>query len=112
MLSINEIKLGKVLLENKEPYIVIKTDHHKVARGGAVLKLKLKNLINSNVLERTFQGSDKAEEAATEIKKVNYNKKVYCVELPKFHTLLIRRNGKVAWSGNCRCSFVPIREDV
>ena len=72
MLSLNEIKLGKILLENSEPYIVVKTEHHKVARGGAVLKVKLKNLINSNVLERTYQGNDKAEEANTEKKKAQF----------------------------------------
>jgi elongation factor P len=72
MLSLNEIKLGKVLLENSEPYIVIKTEHHKVARGGAVLKVKLKNLINNNILEKTFQGNDKAEEAGIKKKKAQF----------------------------------------
>ena len=72
MLSLNEIKIGKVIQVNNDPYVVTKTDHHKVARGGAVLKTKLKNLINGNVLERTFQGNDKAEEASTEKKKANF----------------------------------------
>ncbi|MFH1427373.1 MAG: elongation factor P, partial [Patescibacteria group bacterium] len=44
----------------------------KTGRGGAVLKTKLKNLINGNILEKTFQGNDKAVEAETETKKVNY----------------------------------------
>lgn len=68
----NEIKVGKVIEINNEPYIVIKTDHHKMGRGGAVLKTKLKNLISANVLEKTFQGNDKAEEANIERKKANY----------------------------------------
>lgn len=72
MLSMNEIKVGKVIEINNEPYIVIKTDHHKMGRGGAVLKTKLKNLISANVLEKTFQGNDKAEEANIERKKANY----------------------------------------
>ena len=72
MLNLNEIKIGKVIQINNEPYVVTKTDHHKVARGGAVLKTRLKNLINGNVLERTFQGNDKAEEANTEKKKANF----------------------------------------
>lgn len=72
MLNINEIKLGKLIQISDEPYIVIKTDHHKVARGGAVLKTKLKNMINGNVLEKTFQGNDKVEEALTEKKKANF----------------------------------------
>ena len=72
MLSLNEIKIGKVILANKAPFVVIRTDHHKVARGGAVLKVKLKNLIDGSVLDKTFQGNDKAEEADTEKKKANF----------------------------------------
>ena len=72
MLSIKDIKIGKIILNNNEPYIVIKADHHKMGRGGAVLKTKLKNLITGNALEKTFQGNDKAEEADIERKKANY----------------------------------------
>lgn len=72
MLSMNEIKLGKVLTINNEPFVVIKTDHHKMGRGGAVLKVKMKNLVSGAVLERTYQGNDKAEEAQTQTKKANY----------------------------------------
>jgi elongation factor P len=72
MLNFNEIKTGKVIKINAEPYIIIKTDHHKMGRGGAVLKVKCRNLINGNILERTYQGAEKAEEAETETKKANF----------------------------------------
>lgn len=72
MLSISEIKLGKIIKVNNEPFVVTRADHHKMGRGGAVLKTKLKNLINGNVLDKTFQGNDKAEPAETEKKKANY----------------------------------------
>lgn len=72
MLNLNEIKNGKIIKINNEPFVIIKTDHHKMGRGGAVLKTKLRNLINGNLLEKTFQGNDKAEEAETEKKKANY----------------------------------------
>ena len=72
MLSLSEIKIGALLKIGGEPYAVIKADHHKMGRAGAVLKTKLKNLINGNILERTFQGSDKAEEAETDTQKTNY----------------------------------------
>lgn len=39
----------------------------------------------------------------TEQKTVDYNGIIYDVELEKFHTLIIRREGKVCVSGNCRC---------
>ena len=72
MLSLNEIKIGKIIQVSGEPYIVARTDHHKMGRGGAVLKVKLKNLISGSVLDKTYQGNEKAEEAETQKKKVNF----------------------------------------
>ncbi len=72
MLSLSEIKIGVLLKIAGEPYVVVKAEHHKMGRGGAVLKTKLKNLINGNILERTFQGSEKAEAAAIETNRANY----------------------------------------
>jgi len=72
MLSISEVKLGKLVQIANEPYAVIKADHHKMGRGGAVLKLKLRNVINGNVLEKTMQGNEKIEPAETEKRKTNY----------------------------------------
>ncbi|MEA2065084.1 MAG: elongation factor P [Patescibacteria group bacterium] len=63
MLSINEIKLNKTIKINNDPYSVISVQHLKMGRGGAILKTKLKNLINGSVLDYTFKGADKAEEA-------------------------------------------------
>jgi len=34
------------------------------------------------------------------IKKIKYQGKVYCLEVPN-HTLYVRRNGKAVWCGNC-----------
>lgn len=42
---------------------------------------------------------------------VDYKDMVYCVELEKWHTLLVRRNGFVVWSGNCRSSTTPALDD-
>lgn len=72
MLNLNEIKIGKLIQISGEPYVITRADHHKMGRGGAVLKTKMKNLITGNVLEKTFQGNDKAEEAAVEKRKANY----------------------------------------
>lgn len=38
---------------------------------------------------------------------VDYNDWVYCLELEKYHTLYVRRNGKCVWSGNCRHVLTP-----
>lgn len=69
MLDISTIKLGKVIKHNGQPYIVTWTQHIKVARGGATLKTKMKNLLDGTVLEWSFNGGDKAEEADLERSK-------------------------------------------
>jgi len=44
-----------------------------------------------------------------EVKQVPYSDYVYDVELEKWHTLFVKRNGRVALSGNCRhvLTYVP-----
>lgn len=39
------------------------------------------------------------------IELVLYNDMTYCVELEKYHTLWVRRNGKTCWCGNCTHSI-------
>jgi elongation factor P len=63
MLSLTEVKSGKKIILNEEPYLVVEYLHSKIGRGGAVLRTKLQNLLTANMVEHTFQGSDKIEEA-------------------------------------------------
>jgi len=72
MLSLNEIKVGIIVQIADEPYLIIKVDHHKMGRGGAIVKVKIKNLISGNVLDKTFQGNDKVEKATTQMKRSNF----------------------------------------
>jgi elongation factor P len=72
MLSMNELKMGISVSINKQPYEIIKAEHHKMGRGGAVLKLKLRNLIDASVLEKTVQGNETMEAADLDLRKVQY----------------------------------------
>ena len=63
MLSLTEVKSGKKIILNGEAFAVVDYLHSKIGRGGAVLRTKLQNLITGNMLEHTFQGADKIEEA-------------------------------------------------
>ncbi len=67
MLTLTEIKTGKRILFNGEPYLVMDYQHSKMGRAGAVLRTKLKNLLTGGIIDHTFQGADKVEE--TEIVK-------------------------------------------
>lgn len=42
---------------------------------------------------------------------IKYDGRIYDVELEKYHTLIIRREGKVCVSGNCRCGTRYIPDD-
>ncbi|MCW7074522.1 MAG: anaerobic ribonucleoside-triphosphate reductase [Candidatus Methanospirare jalkutatii] len=72
-----------------------------------VQEIVLKLGWNANIYEKR-KGSSKWYRVAIsktkhfkfrEIKKVKYQGKVYCVEVPN-HTLYVRRNGKACWCGN------------
>ncbi|MCX6763534.1 MAG: elongation factor P [Candidatus Moranbacteria bacterium] len=63
MLTLNEIKSGKNIILDGVPYAVLYHEHSKTGRAGSVLRTRLKNLTTGAVLEKTFQGADKIEEA-------------------------------------------------
>jgi elongation factor P len=72
MLNLSDIKTGKTMTLNNEPYLVIFHQHSKTGRAGAVLRTKLRNLKTGAVMEKTFQGSDKIEEAEITKSKAQY----------------------------------------
>lgn len=72
MLSMNNLKTGSVFKYEAEPYIVIQSSHVHMGRGGSTLRVKMRNLVNGKVLERTFKPGDKIEEAQIETKRANF----------------------------------------
>ncbi len=71
-LSINEIKNGVTILVEGEVYMVVDFQHVKPGKGAAFVRTKMRNLRNNNILERTFRGDEKIEEAYIEEKKLQY----------------------------------------
>lgn len=67
-----DLKNGKIFKENNAPYLVVKYDHIKSARGGANVKVKAKNLLTGSVLEKGFVASDTVEEADVYRKTAQY----------------------------------------
>ncbi|MDP3970745.1 MAG: elongation factor P [bacterium] len=59
----SDIKMGKVVDMDGAPFQVMNTDHLQMGRGSAVLRTKLRNLIDGSVREHTFKSGDKIEEA-------------------------------------------------
>lgn len=72
MLNLSDIKTGKHIVVEGQPYTVLYHEHSKTGRAGAVLRTKLKNLLTGNVLDKTFQGSEKVEDADVAKSKAQY----------------------------------------
>jgi elongation factor P len=75
MLNFNEIRQGVLIKIADQPYVVVKTEHTKMAQRRPVLKTKLKNLITGSILEHSYVDNEKVEEAETEVKVANYQYK-------------------------------------
>ena len=71
-LSINEIKNGVTILVDGDVYMVVDFQHVKPGKGAAFVRTKMRNLKNSNILERTFRGDEKIDEAFIEERKLQY----------------------------------------
>lgn len=71
-ISINQLKAGMGLLVDGTVYIVSEYHHVKPGKGGAFVRVKLRNLKTDLVIERTFKTADKLEEAFIEEKKLQY----------------------------------------
>lgn len=68
-MNFNELKTGKKIVLDENPFVITYHEHSKTGRAGAVLRTKLKNLKTGAVQEKIFHGSDKVEEA--DISKVS-----------------------------------------
>lgn len=63
MYSINDLKKDILVELEGIPYRVVDSQHVSQGRGGAVMRTKLKNLLNGSVLERTFRAAEKVPAA-------------------------------------------------
>jgi elongation factor P len=54
-----DLKVGTLIELEGVPYRVTDYTHKAMGRGGAVVQVKIKNLLNGGVLERSFRSADK-----------------------------------------------------
>lgn len=72
MLEYNEIKEGKIIVFEGEPYEVIDSHVFRKQQRKPVNATKMRNVKTSRIVEHSFHVSDKAEEADMEKKEVKY----------------------------------------
>lgn len=67
-----DLKKGVVCQIDGKPYRVIEYGQKVMGRGGSIVNVKLKNLIDGSVIPKTFKGQDKIERAEVSNKSVQY----------------------------------------
>lgn len=68
----SDLKTGTIFKEDKYPFLVEKYEHTKTARGGATVKVKARNLLTDQVLEKRYQSNSKVEDADVMRKNAQY----------------------------------------
>lgn len=72
MLSYNELKPGKFIVLDGQPFVVLEYSFQRMQMRKPVVQTKIKNLISGKVMERSFQSSESVNEAEIETRPVKY----------------------------------------
>ncbi|HEU4868202.1 MAG TPA: elongation factor P [Actinomycetota bacterium] len=72
MISTNDMRPGQTLDLDGELYSIIKYEHHKPGKGGAMVRTKLKSIKNGAVVERTFRADEKVNLARLDKREMQY----------------------------------------
>ena len=72
MISATKLKNGISFEIEGKPYQVVKYAHNKVGRGGATVRVSLRNLKTGNLEEHTYNSTNKFEEISTQKRKLQY----------------------------------------
>lgn len=67
-----DLKKGVVCQIDGKPYRVVEYSQKVMGRGGSIVNLKLKNLIDGSLIPKTFKGQDRIERAEVNTKVVQY----------------------------------------
>lgn len=68
MIDTADFRNGLNIEVDGQPYTIIWFQHHKPGKGGAVMRVKLKNLKSGGIIERTFKSGERFKEV--ELKRV------------------------------------------
>jgi elongation factor P len=73
MKTAQELRTGNVIMIGKDPMVVVKAEYNKSGRNAAVVKMKMKNLLNGSGMETVFRADDKFDVLILDKKEVTYS---------------------------------------
>lgn len=72
MIDVNKLKVGVTFVDEETPWKVLKYDFIKMGRGGATIKVKVRNLISGSIVTKGFQSGNVVEDITLEKKHLQY----------------------------------------
>ena len=63
MLGLNDVKTGKKIIHNGDPWVITEADFIKPGKGQAFTRIRIRNLKDGRTTEQTLKSSDSYEEA-------------------------------------------------
>lgn len=67
-----DLKKGVVVQIDGKPFKVVEYNQKVMGRGGSIVNVRLKNLIDGSVLAKTFKGADKIEPTSVNTRSVQF----------------------------------------
>ena len=73
MIQAGDFRKGVTIEYEGNIYTIVDFQHVKPGKGAAFVRTRLKNVVTGAVLERTFNPTEKVENAVIETKKMTYS---------------------------------------
>jgi elongation factor P len=71
-LGVTDLKKGQVFQMDGTPYRVVEYSQKVMGRGGSIVNVKIKSLIDGKVLDKTFKGNESISSADVTYQNVQY----------------------------------------
>lgn len=73
MKTAQEIRVGNVIMQGKDPMVVLRTEYSRGGRGSSTVRMKLKSLIANFGTEVVFRADDKMDHVVLDKKECTYS---------------------------------------
>lgn len=71
-LGVTDLKKGTLFVYEGDPYRVVDYSQKVMGRGGSIVNVRIKSLVDGRVLDKTFKGNEQLEPADVTNKTVQY----------------------------------------
>lgn len=71
-LGVTDLKKGQVFQMDGTPYRVVEYSQKVMGRGGSIVNVKIKSLLDGKVLDKTFKGNEQIDSADVTYQNVQY----------------------------------------